>query len=206
MEFYNDEIVSVLDTRMHLPSKNLNFTIMNELEKLNIPEDIKIIAEKIYHTLKYHIRRGKKRRKMIFYCIYNAFLEYGIVYDPYILADLIGLESNEVQKCFSMFITDNYKPIKRRFHPKDFFPHYCKVFNIDNSHIPKLEKICDDVISKDKELLENFPQSVAASVMYYYLFINGITINKNEFSRRLKRSETFVTKLYEKISSLHNKI
>lgn len=206
MEFYEDEIVTYGDIKNHIPAKTFTFSIMNELNKINIPDDIKKDAERIYHTLNYHIRRGRKRKKMIFYCIYNAFLEHDIIYDPYILADYIGLESNEVQKCFSMFMVDNYKPVLRRFHPKDFFYHYCKIFNIGLDILPELEKLCDEIIDKDKTLLETFPQTVAASILYYFLTIKGITINKVEFCKKLKRSETFITKLYERIASIHNNI
>jgi len=206
MDCYQDEIIVSCDIKNHIPAKTLTFTIMNELNKFNIPDDIKKDAERIYHTLNYHIRRGRKRKKMIFYCIYNAFLEHDIIYDPYILADFIGLEANEVQKCFSMFIVDNYKPVLKKFHPKDFFPHYCKIFNINLDALPRLEKLCNEIINKDKSLLEMFPQTVSASILYYFLTINGITINKLEFCKKLKRSETFITKLYEKIASIHNSI
>src|SRR5690242_3773573 len=61
----------------HIAVKSTEKSIVSHLNKLNIPERVKGRAEEIFTRLHSPNRKNHRIDLMIFYCLYNAYIELG---------------------------------------------------------------------------------------------------------------------------------
>jgi len=142
---------------------------------------------------------------MIFFCVYAAYLRLGITEEPRVIAELVSLPSNEIPKAFSLcseLQTGFSMPIRQK-EAKDFFPVILKELRIDVP-LEELEDILNYVVEKDPSLKDDFPQTVAAAVIYYYLEINGYKTSRAEIAKIIRRSDMSLDKKVKKVSKSHN--
>jgi transcription initiation factor TFIIIB Brf1 subunit/transcription initiation factor TFIIB len=181
-------------------------TILPDLDKIQISDEIKYQAEKIFKQLGTGTRRGLKRKKLLFYCVYNAYKSLGILEDANTVADLVGIPYSEITKAFSLFSEGKtlYRaPITFRT-PIDFIHKYYSEVGLGPESLRPLLDIAEEVLELDPELDENYPQVVAAGIIFYYLTINGISVNKEEFAKLIGKSPMTIAKMSKRISTIHN--
>ncbi len=76
------------------------YSIEQDMDGTDVPSYIRMDANNIYQ----HIRetcgtkRSKKRRQLVFFCIYKAYLNKGIKIDPETLADKIFIKDKLTKK------------------------------------------------------------------------------------------------------------
>lgn len=190
----------------HQMSKIVEKSISAELAPLPLPDDVKQYADRIFQQLETNTKRGKRRRKLIFYCILTAYNLLKKPQDPKIIAEIVGIADTEMTKAVSMcseLQTKFRAPTTFRL-PTDFIPEYAHIVGISESSINDVMNLGYEILEKDKDLLENYPQVVAAGIILYYLTINGVTVNKREFAKIIKRSEMTISKMYKRIMTIHN--
>lgn len=193
-------------TNHHAIPKSSDKSILTDLDKLNIPDEVKTEAERIFQRLETNTKRGKRRKKLLFYCVFHAYSSLGPSKDPKAIAELVGISSTEMSKAFSMCSESqtNYKPPTAFHSPLEFIPEYLQLIGLDPICLGSIIDIANDILSKDPELAENYPQVVAAGILLYYMTINGVIINKKEFAKMVRRSEMTISKIYKRISQIHN--
>jgi transcription initiation factor TFIIIB Brf1 subunit/transcription initiation factor TFIIB len=193
-------------TNYHSIPKSSEKTILADLDRINIPDDIKIEAERIYQQLDTNTKRGKRRKKLLFYCISKAYLSLNQPKDPKYVAELVGISATQISKAHSMCSESqtNYKPPCVRLTALDFIPEYHQKVGLDKSCLSSVISLANEILNKDPELNENYPQVVAAGILLYYMTINGLTVNKKDFSKIVLRSEMTISKMYKRISLIHN--
>lgn len=193
-------------TKCHSIPKSADRSIMNDLEKLNLPEDVKLEAERIFHRLSTSTKRGKRRKKLLFYCIFNAYNMLGQPQDPKFIAELVDISPTEMTKAFSMCseIQTNYRPPNIHKTPLDFLPQHIQRVGLDSTCTDDIMALGSEVLLKDPELYEHYPQVVAAGILLYYLTINGISVDKKKFAELFRRSEMTIVKMFKRISQVHN--
>ena len=181
-------------------------SLLNDLSKLQISDQIKNEAESIYQSLHKDTKRKTNRKRQIFYCLYRAYHDSGEVKEPTEIAKIVGLKSSEINAAFALFsqIQTGYpNPIVQRT-PQDFVPGILQSVGVDLEDRSALMELFDEILQKDPSLLEEFPQAVAGAIIFYYLEINGVPISKKDVAKSVNRSEMTLQKVYKKIVAVHN--
>jgi transcription initiation factor TFIIIB Brf1 subunit/transcription initiation factor TFIIB len=185
-------------------SSKLPKSHLPELDKLNLPDDVKEKAESIFYKLNQGTRRSKKRKQQIFICIYYAKKILGVVQDPKKLADEIGLKSGDVAGALSMFseLQTGFEAPLTFVSPLDYIDDYCSKIGLSSELTEECKISCAEIIDKDDELLERSPQTVAAGLVRYFLFINGIAVA--DYSKVIGFSDATINNMYNLISEIDN--
>ena len=194
-------------SKCHMMTKKADRSILTDLDKLNVPNDIKVEAEGVFRQLNTNTKRGRRRKKLLFYCIFIAYTKLGQPKDPKAIADLVGISSTEMTKAFSMCSESqtNYKTPIVHWSPLDFIPEYIESVGLELDCLDDVVKLGTEILRKDPELLESYPQVVAGCIIMYYMTINGaININKKRFAEVLKKSEMTISKMFKKVAKAHN--
>ncbi|QIN54631.1 transcription initiation factor TFIIB protein [Cedratvirus kamchatka] len=184
---------------------NRQASIVNDLTHIEIPDEIKIEANRVFQSLTISTKRKKNRKRMVFFCVYEAYRNLNIVEEPRVIAGLVGLPPNELQKAFSVCseLQTGYSTGIQQKKAEDFIPLILKSLgiNIDESEI---RDILEQVTEKDPSLNEDFPQTVAAACISYFLEINGLKVPRADIANIIKRSDMTIQKICKKIVKAHN--
>jgi transcription initiation factor TFIIIB Brf1 subunit/transcription initiation factor TFIIB len=174
--------------------------ISQELEKLQIPDDVKAEANRIFQSMKINIKRGRRRKRIIFYCLYKAFHNLHRTKDPKQIAELVHIHPSETSKAFIQCSEEMIN-----FHtPFDFIGTIVESVGLDPNCIPDIENMLKEILEKDPELQEFYPQVVSAATVLFYIITQGCVVNKREFSKRVKRSEMTINKVFKRIWKVYN--
>lgn len=186
--------------------KGYNKTLLPELQKYDFPDEIKNKADEIFQKMDTSIRRGHIRDYLIFYCIYNAYHELQIHKDPKQIALSVGIDLGEITKALSKFSESQemYQAPMVITTPLDLIPEYCRMVNLSDDTIENVIELAKEILEKDPELMEGYPQKVAAGILRYFLTINGVAFRKNQFAEMLGLSEVTINNMYKKICAIHN--
>lgn len=186
--------------------RSYNKTLLPELQRYDFPDEIKVKADQIFQKMDTSIRRGHIRDYLVFYCIYNAYHELKIHKDPKQIALSVGIDLGEITKALSKFSESQemYQPPMITTSPLDLIPDYCRMIQLSDDTIENVLELAQEIIDKDNELLEGYPQKVAAGILRYFLTINGIAFKKNQFAEMLGLSEVTINNMYKKICLIHN--
>lgn len=210
--------MSLDQERLNLPSSSLTKIYSDpsvtrpdslkipEIEKLALPEPIRDRARELFHLLKKGIRRGKKRKQLIFYSIFNAYLEVGQEKDPNEIADMSGIKYSDMAKAFSIFseTQTGYRPSSVHVSPLNLIRNYARNLGIGDESIYEIVLLGKRIIEKDSSLNNQSPQKVATGILYYYLTIHGYQVDRSKFTEIVHLSDVTVTNSYNQIKTIDN--
>lgn len=182
-------------------------TILPDLKGYPFPDDIKNKADVIYNKMKYQVRRGKIRFQMLFFCIYCAHIELGIDVNPIQLGAQFGLTSGEVQKCDSLFspLQTGYKPPFKNASPLGYLSDYITRMDLSEDLVTHVTQTAANILRKDPTLYQENPQTVAAGLLRYYMFTNGITSEEQDkINRVTDRSNVTIDGMFRRICQIDN--
>lgn len=182
-------------------------TILNDLERYSLPEDIKIQADIIYNKMRYQVRRGKIRFQMLFFCVYYAHIELGRDVNPVQLGATFNLTQGEVQRCDSLFspLQTGYHPPSTNMSPLNYLPDYCQGMDLSSDAVDDIISLSSSILKKDRSLLQENPQTVAAGLLKYYLVTNGIMMDDvTKISKVTNRSSVTIDTMYRMIATIDN--
>ena len=79
-----------------------------------------------------------------------------------------------------------------------------KLSGVDQSHYRRILSITRYIISTSELVERSNPQSVAATIIFFYLcmYKNKIGITKSSFAKKVKLSETTITRIVRKIAKV----
>lgn len=179
--------------------------IKPDMERIPLPDDVKEKANEIYRRLKRQTHRGKKRKLLVFFCIFNAYAELKTPKDPRHLARLVGLSPHEVIRAFSQFpaVQTGYQVDNQPTSPIDLIPDYCSRLDAE-LNIPMVEDLAREILSKSRALQEKYPQKVAAGIIQYFMTINGVKYNKKQFAAAMGLSDATISSMFREIAMIHN--
>lgn len=196
-----------IEWKKHTISKKKCKSIMEDMAKLNLSEQIKKRADLIYNKMNTGVNRGSIRKKLTFFCIYCAHLELGLPCDPVKLGKECGLDSNQVQRCQSKFspLQTGYTPPKTVSSPIHYIGVYASELGLteqcQNDVVEHFKILCD----KKSEISEKNPQTVAAAFLKYYCTVNGIEFdNNNILSEITCRSKGTIDSVFKIVSEIDN--
>lgn len=199
-------------TNHHILVKSKERSLKSELKSRGFPPEIILKADEIHSEMDSGLKRGARKRQQMFYCVSNAYNDLGIPEDPTKIARMCGISSSEISKAISMCSPSktNYKPLQRNWKPKDFIEGYLrKISELDiilfsDNVLLEIETICEDVMSKNQELNDEKPQTVAAAIIVFYLQLHNCAIEKKKYNEIFSKSEMTILKLKNKVSIAYN--
>ena len=182
-------------------------TILPDLKAYPFPDDIKNRADVIYNKMKYQVRRGKIRFQMLFFCVYYAHIELGRDVNHIQLGKQFGLTPGEVQKCDSIFseLQTGYKPPSKNASPLGYLPDYIRAMDLSEDLINDITLTASSILRKDPTLHQENPQTVAAGLLRYYMYSNGITTeNPGKINSVTSRSNVTIDGMFRRICTIDN--
>ena len=193
-------------SKHHAIAKTTEKSIVQDLDLIDLPEEVKREAQVIFNSMKVPTKRGTKRKRLLFFCINQAYVNLKQPKDPKMIANQLGIKSTDISKSSSMCSSSQtgYKPVPTFYHPIDFIPDYMKAVGLDESCVESVKKLGHEVLQRAPDLTDEYPQVVAAGLLLYYMIIHGITVNRKEFAGKVLRSEMTISKMYKRISEIHN--
>ena len=197
------------DTRSFEINVKKSRTILKDLSKYILSEEIKFAAELIFKKMRVGIKRKNARKKLLWYCVYNAYLELGIPIAPETLAQMFDLKNTDMPKASNMYsnLQTGYEPPEKETLPEELVPQYCSKMELS-------EECSDDIIDLIRRVTSNIefpknivPQVTAGASIKYYMDTNGIKpSDKGLLYKIIRRSEVTLTPIYDIISSIDNKM
>jgi transcription initiation factor TFIIIB Brf1 subunit/transcription initiation factor TFIIB len=186
--------------------RNADRSILKEMDNLAVSDEAKLMAESIFMKLNPLTKRGNRRKQLIFFCLYYAYIELGQPQDPKKIAQLVGIKPSGITKAFSMFsqAQTGYKPPTLYITPIHLIPQYCDNLHLTRETTQDVMTFAQTILDKDINLKEKFPQKVAAGILLYYLTINGCTLNRKEFAKNIGLSEVTISNVFKQIAAIHN--
>lgn len=191
-------------------------SILKDMEALNFPAEIKKKADDIYKRIKKvecSTHRGKKRKKLIAFCIYNAYKEINssetgetYSFDPKYITKSLGLKFSDLTKASSMFseVQTGYKTVAIKSTPKEYIKIFGEKLGFFEDTINSILSLYDEILLKDKSLLEDYPNKVASGIILYFITINGLKYTKKDMAEYTSLTEVTIGSMFNKISLIHN--
>jgi len=182
-------------------------TIYDELQRLDLPESIRALANDIYARLAGDTgtRRCSVRRSLIFFCVYNGYLEAGEVRDPVEIAKLVGIAPNTIAHALNQFSypLTCYRIKNVTTSPVDLIEQYARQQGIREDLLPSLRALCARW-TEAPVFRRLMPQPVAAGVLRYYMELNGLPLDMDQFLKTYHLTRLALDQAYGKIVELDN--
>ncbi len=208
---YNGSESHPIYTTQHAIPRSNKRTIRPDLEKLGLPVNIINLSESIYQNMTVGTKRGRRRRMLLFYCVFTAYNREKIPVDPVSLANRCGLERSEISKALSMcsHVDKNYTEQIVRYTPKNYIPMYFKKLNdtlikFPDGAIEEIYNLTDEIMKLKPDLYDEKPLTVAAAIMVFYLeFYCKCSIDKKEYKTIFGRSDMTINKIKKIINKAY---
>lgn len=153
--------------------------------------------------MKINTRRKTPRNKLLYFCVSTAYKIHKIPYIPGVLASFFNLSMTDLPNANAMYsksITGNSVPTTY-FTPLDYIPLLYKYIGLSSDNEKMVIDICKNIIVKDEDLLDYFPQDIAAGIILCFMDIigleytttdyhkiSGVSVNDQVFTGILKKS------------------
>lgn len=163
-------------------------------------------AREIYATMTNKNRRGKSRKRYIFYCIYHAYLDLGYMVDQDEVARKLGLERNQISLSKSL-VPDRgttYTPSKIVLRTvKECLATYYDEFFMERSSYNDLVTIANNILIKAPHLNNYQPHIPAALIACIFAESKGCEVDKKILAETLNTRWTLIIKLYSSIQEIY---
>lgn len=198
--------------RCHL-RKTDERSIYKDVEGMNFPENIVSLANEIYTEVtkcndnEYKIYRGKSRKAIVFACIFNS---YKILNQPIgweSLSKSFGLGRRECLNGLKTISLNSKKsPIKTAYiTPIHLIEEIMDKFSATKQHKEEVFQLYKRIENKSYKLNRSRPQSIASSIVYYWIKKTGKNISIKEFTEKVKLSEITIDKISKEIEDILSK-
>jgi hypothetical protein len=184
-------------------------TIIPDLKKYVSDENLILKADELYRQGKTGISRQKQRIYLLFaYTLMAYRILYGPV-DPNKIGKLFSLPSGSLtpgKQNTAMSSFSNKKENNLYYtSPIDLIPEYCKDMGITDL-TDDIISLAKQILQKEKSLMNVFPQTVAAGLIYYYLtgIYDNADIDKNRLKESVGRTLATIRKMAIIISEVDN--
>jgi len=191
--------------------------IYPDLEGLGFSEVLIDEADKLYTEItRGKILRGNSRKSVILGCIFHA---YKKTKNPQTIDNLIknfGIERKRALKglkSVGLKIPKSYRLGNNDISTINLIKEIVSKFDGNEEQVKqicdiyeklkdKIEKLKDDIKNKPEKLNKCRPQSVASSIVYYWILKNKKNISCKEFAEKVELSEITINKIVKEIKSI----
>jgi transcription initiation factor TFIIIB Brf1 subunit/transcription initiation factor TFIIB len=191
-----------LPQNFETPEKFKN--LASDLKCLDFPDEIKKTANTIFMSMNCPTKRSKKRKLLLFFCIYSAYMELGIPQIPNIIAKKVNISPSEVSKAMALFSESQtgYHPPYMLITPIHYLPDYCTKLGFSEETKEMVYQLANNIMEKDKSLMEESPQKISAGIIQFFMVMNGIQFKKKEFAKMFGFSEVTINNIFKRIVAI----
>lgn len=183
--------------------------LSNDFESHNIviPESIKSQVEKRFNEIVgTETVKGKMRQAIIAACLFHVLSENGEHRTSEHIRGIFKLERRDMSKGNSRYLATFSEVRNKTTTPNDLVPWFMKLTGVDEEHTNTILTLVDHLKDSSLTFKRSKPQSVAASVVYFYLCLKPeykryIGITKSEFAKKTGLSDITITKLVKEAST-----
>lgn len=164
------------------------------------------IEEKYKHITSQSASKGQCRTGIIAACLFKDLQKTGdIRTTEYVRGLFNGLTKKRMSEGLSIYYGCYPDESKEYITATDLIPWLLTKMGIDKEHEERIKKLTDLIVSGDPSFKRATPQSVASSVIYFYLCLNpnykkSLGMNKTKFAEKSGLSDLTITKLVTAIS------
>lgn len=192
-------------SRCHI-RKSEEKSIFKDLESLGFSERIIKIANDIYNDVTNgKIYRGNSRKAIVFGCIFQTYKILGIPKSYENLREVFTLEKKiclKGLKLVTLNLPKNIDIITKYITPIELINEIMTKLNATQSQKNEISELYMKIKNKSPVLNRSRPQSIASSVIYYYLSKQDDNIKIKDFIKKVKLSELTINKLTKVIKSI----
>lgn len=197
--------------------KNDEKNIFKDVESMGLSESIVNVANSIYLDVtkkekknpndpdEQKIHRGRLRRSIIFGCVFNA---YKISDNPQTCESLIKLFNIDKKaglnglKLVSMNAPKR-SPVRTTYiTPVHLLAEILNKFDASQSKKDEVTELYNKIKNKSERIKRSRPQSIASSLVYYWICLKGINITIKEYSEKVGLSVLTISKLAKEIETI----
>jgi transcription initiation factor TFIIIB Brf1 subunit/transcription initiation factor TFIIB len=181
-------------------------SLVTDLKTLDFPDEIKHQANGVFHKMNCPTKRSKKRKLLVFYCIYCAYLELQNPQVPTAIARKIPIEQSEIPKAMALFseIQTGYRPPDIKITPTHYLKDYCSQLGFTDQTTEMVVNLTNLIMLKDLALKEESPQKLSAGILQCFMIMNGIQFKKKEFAKMFGFSEVTINNIFKKILNIYS--
>jgi len=178
--------------------KSEDRNINKDVENMGFSETIITKADELYtQVTKGQIYRGNSRKAIVFACIFHAYKLCGKHQTPESLIKLFGLNRKNGLK--GLKIVNVNAPKNSEIHTTFITPIHLihdimDKFKATNSQKEEVIQLYEQIKNKSSKLNRSRPQSVAASLTYYWICLKKLPISLKEFAKKADLSELTINK------------
>jgi len=182
-------------------------SLYNDLDVLGFPPNIIEKANEYYkNIIENKIYRAKNRLSIVFACTFHAHETENVPFIPYDLAKQFKISRKKMShglKIYSKIFKK--RPDKKYITALDIVPNILQILCVDKVRmqdcLDDIKYIYDYISTTSRVFNCSSPQTIAAGIVYYYLLLNNIFINKVDFSIISHLTDVTFTKIANEIKS-----
>lgn len=202
---YEIESVKLSSDNIDISRRIIDRSILPDIEEMAFPDVVKAKANEIHSKFRISTKRGERRKRMIFFCIYHAYKDLDIPPDNVHISRIIGIDVKSIGKAFTECAPPNtgYIPRHKTIKSTDYISSYFYLTGLSEQNCDDVISMAKGIIQKDKTLKDEIPQIVAAGILLYFMEINGVTSDR-DFPAALGKSALTLSNMKKKVEAVHN--
>src|ERR1700678_932946 len=191
-------------------------TIPEDIATLPVSDDTKTEALRLNDIIKPFI--GPLRRSMhlkyLFFLVYNAYAELGVVKLPDEVAKIVEMPSSSIRSALVLFTypRTTYRPPDVYIEPHHLLPGYGAQVGLSEEVIPPIVKLCKSITTKSlngntslhQEVRKLNVHNLAGGVLLYYIHLHGLNITLKRLSEVTSLNEGALSAASKLSGSLDN--
>jgi transcription initiation factor TFIIIB Brf1 subunit/transcription initiation factor TFIIB len=175
---------------------------MKEIQRLNLPPEIKFRSEEIYKQyFNKKVHRKSCRTAILFACLYQSYKEMKEVKEPQYIGEIIGANQKEMRKGMKFYYM-NRPELDYVINAIDLIPHVLEKSKTFISDTSEIENLFHYIKERSEMISRSNPYSVACSLVYYVLVKNNKITNKESFCEQVGRCPMTIMKIFKEIEIL----
>lgn len=191
--------------RVHM-RKSEDRNIFKDVENLGFSESIIAKANKIYSQVTNgKIFRGNSRRAIVFACVFHAYKIVGRPQSHDRLIKIFNLNRKtglKGLKHVNLYAPRDSKLRTTYIAPINLVEEIMEQFGATSDQVQEIIDIYNKIKDRSPKLNRSRPQSVASSIVYYWIKIKKKNITLKEFAKKVGLSELTINKIVKEINEI----
>lgn len=186
--------------------KNEERTIFKDVENLGFSETIISKSNKIYSEVTQgKIFRGNSRKAIVFACVFHAYKMSGKPQSHERLIQIFNLNRKtglRGLKYVNLYAPKESKIRTTYISAKSLIEETMEKFSATKEQTDEVVDLYEKIKNKSSRLNRSRPQSVASSLVFYWICKKGKEITVKDFAKKVVLSELTINKIAKEISDV----
>lgn len=180
---------------------------MKELEKYDLPTEIKKMADTIYQRID-EVRRGDNRKQLILLIVYKAYGLLGQTVDPEKLSEQFGFNKGILKRSDSKYcmLFKKILPTAKSASIEDYVELYAKKAEMSPESSSDARAWAAKLVQACPTLVDESRQTISIGILKMYMDVNGIIPESGLLESISNRTTPTITAITERLHRLDNRL